>query len=291
MAALTGGLIAAGIGAAGAIGAASMSSSAAGKAADAQAAASREATQFQRDALQQQRVDSAPWMFAGQSALYSLMDNMGLSRPVSPTFYDPNSGPIGSGYAGGNNLSGAVSTLNPLNSLAQILGGGQQQAAPQGPQEMTRGLGFTQTPGYQFQVQQANDAVQNRLAALGLAGSGDAMKALATTTNGLASQEYGNYLNRLAAMAGMGQTATGQSNAATQNAANNLSNIAIGAGNNRASSILGQSQAWGNAFGQITSPTGPVMNALSGIGGWNGSSGWGSNLTPNTGYGLMSGIG
>ena len=293
-------LLAAGIGAAGAVGAATIGSGASRSAANAQAQAQQQATQFQRDALQQGRIDNAPWMFAGQSALYGLMDGMGLSRPVNPTFYDPNAGPIGSQYAQGSQDNPFAGAANPNG----ITGGQNVGVAPPGTggmnpgvanlpgqtsNAMTQRLGFQQTPGYQFQVQQANDAVQNRMAALGLAGSGDAMKALATTTSGLANQEYGNYLNRLAAMAGMGQTATQNNNAATMGAANNMSNIAMQGGNNRASSMLGQAQMWGNALGQITSPNGMVMNAFSN---WNQTPQF-QGFSGDNGYtsGIMSGLG
>jgi hypothetical protein len=291
MAAISG-LIAAGVGAAGAIGGAAMSSSAAKSAANAQAAAQQQATQFQKDALQQTRIDSAPWMYAGQTALYQLMDGLGLSRPQNPIFYDPNSGPIGSAYAQGSNQNalgrdGAFQTGGIANTPA-----GQTSNATSawgGP--MTQGAGFTQTPGYQFQVQQANDAVQNRMAALGMAGSGDAMKALATTTNGLAAQEYGNYLNRLASMAGMGQTQTSQTNAATMGAAGNMSNIAMAGGQNRASSIMSGANSWNTALGYLTNPNGPVMNAFSQQN-WGGQTPQFQGFSGDTGYssGIMSGL-
>ena len=285
MAAISG-LIAAGVGAAGAIGGAALSSSAAKSAANTQAAAQQQATQFQKDALQQTRIDNAPWMYAGQTALYQLMDGLGLARPQNPIFYDPNSGPIGSAYAQGSNQNamgqpGTPDTPGQTSNATSAWGG-----------PMTQGAGFTQTPGYQFQVQQANDAVQNRMAALGMAGSGDAMKALATTTNGLAAQEYGNYLNRLASMAGMGQTQTTNQNAATMGAAGNMSNIAMVGGQQRASSIMSGATSWNTALGYLTNPNGPVMNAMTSYGG-----GWGQTpqfqgFSGDTGYssGIMSGL-
>lgn len=295
-------LLAAGIGAAGAVGAATIGSGASRGAANAQAQSQAQATQFQRDALQQGRIDNAPWMFAGQSALYGLMDGLGLSRPVNPTFYDPNAGPIGSQYAQGS--QGQGNAFAGWGGSDGITGGPNVGVAPPGTggmnpgvanlpgqtsNAMTQRLGFQQTPGYQFQVQQANDAVQNRMAALGLAGSGDAMKALATTTSGLANQEYGNYLNRLAAMAGMGQTATQNNNAATMGAANNMSNIAMQGGNNRASSIMQGANSWNTALGYLTNPNGPVMNAFSQ--GWGGTPQF-QGFSGDNGYtsGIMSGL-
>lgn len=281
------GLLAAGLGAAGAIGSAAMGSSAASSAAQAQLQGQREATQFQREALQQSRIDSMPWMAAGQTALYGLMDGLGLSRPTNPIFFDPSAGPIGSQFAGNGGNA-------PDGNVGQGTGGQTSNGlASWGSGPMTAAKGFQQTPGYQFQVQQANDAVQNRMAALGLAGSGDAMKGIAATTQGLANAEYGNYLNRLAAMAGMGQTATNSQNALGANAANQMSGIAQAGGNARASSIMGGTNAWSGALGYLTNPNGPVMNGLQSWG-----SGWGQSAPQFSGFGgengytsgLMSGL-
>lgn len=289
MAAISG-LIAAGVGAAGAIGGAALSSSAAKSAANTQAAAQQQATQFQKDALQQTRVDNAPWMYAGQTALYQLMDGLGLSRPQNPIFYDPNSGPIGSAYAQGSNQN-AMGDQFQTGGIANAPAGQTSNATSAWGGQMTQGAGFQQTPGYQFQVQQANDAVQNRMAALGMAGSGDAMKALATTTNGLASQEYGNYLNRLASMAGMGQTQTTNNNAAAMGAAGNMSNIAMAGGQQRASSIMSGANSWNTALGYLSNPNGPVMNAMSSYN-WGGQTPQFSGFSGDNGYtsGIMSGL-
>ena len=54
-----------------------------------------------------------------------------------------------------------------------------------------------------------SDDFSNRGAnAQGLYGSGARANALTRTAAGLASQEYGNWYNRLAGLAGLGQTAT-----------------------------------------------------------------------------------
>lgn len=58
----------------------------------------------------------------------------------------------------------------------------------------------------------------------------------------------GNQFNRNAALAGIGQTAVGQTNAAGANAANNISELMTGAGNARAAGIVGQSNAYTGAL-------------------------------------------
>ena len=69
---------------------------------------------------------------------------------------------------------------------------------------------FQQSPGYQFTYDEAMRGVMQNQAARGLVGSGSTLRALQDRGAGLASQEYGNYMNRLAALSGLGQTAAGQ---------------------------------------------------------------------------------
>jgi hypothetical protein len=275
-------LVAAGIGAAGAIGGAALSSSGAKSAANTQAAATDRATKVQQDAYQQTRVDQAPWMQSGQTALYALMDGLGLSRPTNPVFYDVNSGPVGSQYgqSSGNNLSPGV--MGMLTGSPPGTGGPAATPTATAQPGMTASMGFQQTPGYAFQVQQATENTKNQMAALGMAGSGDAMRALGERTQGIANQEYGNYLNRLASLAGMGQTATNNVQNATTGMANNVSGLAVTAGNNRASSQLGEAQSWGRALGQLTAPGGLAQQGANYL---SNSFGGGSSYSQPVGYG------
>lgn len=70
------------------------------------------------------------------------------------------------------------------------------------------GQGFQESPGYQYVLDQALRGANRGANAQGLYGSGARANALTRTAAGLASQEYGNWYNRLAALAGIGQTAT-----------------------------------------------------------------------------------
>lgn len=75
---------------------------------------------------------------------------------------------------------------------------------------------FTTSPGYQFRLDQAMKAVQASQAAKGNLLSGGAMKELGDRAQGVASDEYSNYLNQLFQLAGIGQTAdTNKSNIVT----------------------------------------------------------------------------
>jgi hypothetical protein len=57
------------------------------------------------------------------------------------------------------------------------------------------GAGFHQSPGYQFQVNQALGAANRAAAAGGMLGSPQEQQNIAGTVNGIANQDYYNYLN------------------------------------------------------------------------------------------------
>ena len=99
---------------------------------------------------------------------------------------------------------------------------------------------FQASPGYQFVRDQGTSGIQNTFAARGGARSGNALKALAEFNSGLASQEYGNWWNQQAGLAGVGQnTAQGLGQLGSQFAGrigNNLQN----AGDARASGVTNQ---------------------------------------------------
>lgn len=276
-------VLAAGLGLAGS----ALSASAASKAGKAQAAAADAATQVQRDAAVQARIDSYPWAVAGASALYQYMDALGLSRPVNPIMPDLNSGPFAvepkatqaapvslpsspqspAWAYGGNgppaepgNYSGLQTSGNEPQFAPQTATQPAPAAAPQAPAStaMTPALGFQETPGYQFQVQQGERGVLNSLAALGMKNSGKALKSLETFRQGLANQEYGNYLNRLAGMAGMGQSQANQTNSLMANAATNVGNNIQQAGAARASGYVGSANAWGQGLNQVGNALGQM---------------------------------
>lgn len=70
---------------------------------------------------------------------------------------------------------------------------------------------FQTSPGYKFRLGQAQKAIENSQAARGNLLSGGALKELDEVTQGIASNEYGNYLSQLSGLVGGGQgAATGQ---------------------------------------------------------------------------------
>lgn len=94
------------------------------------------------------------------------------------------------------------------------------------------GAGFQESPGYQYQKQQMEQAGNAASAAGGFIGSPQAQAAMQQNIGGLANQEYNNYMNRVLGMYGMGlqgeqginqmgfQGATGLADQLAQNAQN-----------------------------------------------------------------------
>lgn len=98
-------------------------------------------------------------------------------------------------------------------------------------------------PGYKFRLDQGTKALERSAAARGGLFSGKTGKSLQDFSQGLASQEYGNAYNRLASLAGIGQSATNQMVNANQNTGAQLSDLATQGGNARASGYIGAYQA------------------------------------------------
>lgn len=121
--------------------------------------------------------------------------------------------------------------------------------------------GFKETPGYQFQLSEGQKAIDRSAAARGMALSGSAIKAHQRFSQGLANQTYGEYLNRLQALSGAGQTATGQAFAGYQNNSNTLASLYGAQGNAAASSYIGQANAWNGGIGNALGFLGNFMGS------------------------------
>lgn len=233
----TGLALAIGLGAAGA--GTAVSAVGASKAAGAQAGAAKNAAQLQFQ-LGQESLDFQKQQYANQQ------------KELAPW--------LQAGTQGIGTLSGLLST--PGQGL--LTPWTQQFQAPTAAQAAA-------TPGYQFALQQGQNAVQNSAAAQGGLLSTGAQKTLAGYTTGLANQTYNdvynralaeyqqsynifqgnqtNTFNRLAALSGIGQTAATNLGQLGQAAAGNIANINLGTGGQVGASTLygGAAQASGYA--------------------------------------------
>jgi hypothetical protein len=137
-----------------------------------------------------------------------------------------------------------VGALNKLSVLLGLEGNGDPEFGA-----LTKGFQFTQDdPSYQFRLNQGLKALKNSYAGKGRFLSGSAMKGINDYAQGAASQEYGqsfnrdlatrtNMFNRLASVAGTGQTAS-----------NTMGDLNTQAGNAQAAGQIGSANAMGNAL-------------------------------------------
>lgn len=171
------------------------------------------------------RQDTAPQRALGASAVDRLSRlygyNTGTPQATQPQFIDVPTG-----------MDGQTLQIPNPNYTAPT-------AAPVAGPDMSV---FTQSPDYQFNLDQGQQAINRSLAARGRSLSGAGVKEGARYASGLASREYGAFVDRLMQQAGLGSTGIGASAAAGANSAGNVASIVGNAGNARAS-IYGQQAA------------------------------------------------
>lgn len=123
--------------------------------------------------------------------------------------------------------------------------------------------GFKVDPGYQFRLDQGMQAQDRGAAARGGLYSGGHQADLANFNQGLASQEYGNYYQRLMGLAGLGQnSAVGAGQMGQQNA-NAISGLYGQIGNAQAGAATNSANAWSNAASGLAGLAGQYMGARS----------------------------
>lgn len=177
-------------------------------------------------------------------------------------------GAVGSGVAGAEQASGqkaaAATQQNMFNTIV-----GQEQPFLQGGygaeatlSDMTKPGGYLAQqfnpteqdlenyPGYKFQLDQGNLALNSANSAGGSALSGAAMKNLMNFNQGLAASNYSNYFNqfqtqqnnifnRLQGIASMGQNAAGNLGSAGANLGSGIASAQAGAAGSIAGGIAG----------------------------------------------------
>jgi hypothetical protein len=131
----------------------------------------------------------------------------------------------------------------------------------QNPQGITHDVSaddVMKDPGYAFGLRQGEQAIARRASASGGRLSGAQLKAASQFGTNYASTKYGeayqrrqDRLNRLAAIAGVGQTATAGSAAAGASSANAISGILQNQGDTNAAARLAQGNIWGGVANQF----------------------------------------
>lgn len=155
---------------------------------------------------------------------------------------------------------------------------------------------FQAGPGYEFAVNSGLDAIDRRAASRGMLGSGNTNADSITFSQGLANQEWQQYLTNLGAVSGSGQTAA--SNQASQldqlastinNTNSNIGNLAwqkeTGVGNSQAQMYQDQYAAeqaasanmWSAIFG-VGDLAAKFMGGGSSVPNWSGASSQNSSI-------------
>jgi hypothetical protein len=248
-----------------AVGGTILQANAAKSAANAQAQGNQAAIDEQRRQFDiiQGRLD--PYYNVGKQALNTLGGVYGYGssaqqqQPLSYADWSKQNGGAPTGMGGGGyGLSGGA--LGNYMGYQNYVKNFQPTAASGGGMAGPDYSSFYQSPDYNFRRTEGTRGIEQSAAARGGAFSGNALKALNQYNSNLAAGEFGNWWNRQAGLAGIGQNATNTLANAGQASATNIGNAMIGQGDARASGIVGGANAWGNLLG--------------GLAGFGGRSGW-----------------
>lgn len=287
-------------------------SDAAGDAADAQQAATAASIAEQRRQYDQSRMDNLPFLQGGTAGmqellkLYGLVPNTGKTRAqlreeLLPAYTNAATAPVWNpGYDVGPETTypgswtqGQNGSIDEARLNAAIEQAYAQQEADRRAMMADPSFGSAfkpidagdvmNEPGYQFGLQQGQTALDRKIAAMGGRVSGQALKAAsrynsdyATTRYGQAydrnNQERQTKLNRIAELAGIGQTAVGQTTQAGQNSTNAISQLLSSQGDATGAARMAQGNIWGNVANQIGAAYGrkttPANYGTAGFGGF-----------------------
>lgn len=126
--------------------------------------------------------------------------------------------------------------------------------------------GMASDPGYQFRLQQGQQALDRASSARGGMGSGRYLKDAMGYNQGMASQEYGNYFNRLNTMAGIGQHAADTWAGAIMGDSAMATNSMTGNSDNQMNAQLASGQARAGAYSGYANAVGQLMGSVGGGG-------------------------
>ena len=217
-----------------------------------QASGQKAAARTQADMFNTINQQEQPFIQPGYNAENSLSELLGLSTPTGPR-----------GTATGTNLPGGylTQTFNPTQAALENY------------------------PGYKFQRDQGDLAVQSANSAGGSALSGPALKSLIGFNQGLAASNYGNFFNqfqtqqnnifnRLSGIASMGQNAASNVGNAGTTLGTGIAQAQAGAAGSIAGGVVGASNSIGNSVslasllnGQSSNPYVTPQGTITGYGG------------------------
>lgn len=255
------------------------------------------ALSLQDKIYKENRQDVMPWYQTGKSALDMLGGYLGipgtggsaksrdqLIAELTPKYttsqnYNKNGDPISEAMAArhGRSRRDVVNQIG-LDKAVNAALANQPTSDPEGFGSLMEEFSldkFQADPGYQFRLDEQNKAIERAAAARGQYFDPSTVKALTEYGGNLADQTYGdaynrynndqnNIFNRLAAMAGIGQTATGQMISSGQGYADQAGTIYGNMGNTITSANVAKANQ-PSMFDTL------MKGGVSVLGGWAGS--------------------
>jgi hypothetical protein len=197
-----------------------------------QAAGADRATEESRRQFDLSRQDQLPWLQTGGQALNQLARLYGL----------------------GGGSGGAGQAIDPNT--------GQPIGIP-GASNAPDYSAFYNSPDYMFARDMGEQAIERSAAARGGLLSGNTLAAASRFNSGLATQNFGNYVNRLQSLAGVGQSTAQNLGQLGSEAAGQIGANERYAGDARASGLLGSAAA----YRQGESNTIGIIGQFGGFGG------------------------
>jgi hypothetical protein len=144
---------------------------------------------------------------------------------------------------------------------------------------------FKESPSYQFALSEGQQGIQRAASATGRLGSGAYLKDATKYAEGLASQEYTNFLNRyyqsltpFQSLSGLGQTTAAQMANSSNALGNSIAQNELYAGSASAAGTIGSYGAIGKAMGEGARAVGSWgLNNIFGSGSGYGNGGYTNN--------------
>lgn len=150
-------------------------------------------------------------------------------------------------------FDGAIGRLDPFVNDGRRAGALYQDSLGlNGAEGNGRAVGaFQASPGYQYQVDQATDAVARKASAMGALGSGNTAAAIADRARNLANTEYGGWQDRLAGLDQRAFQAAGAQAGLQGQYGTTLANLGQSQGRDEAGIYTGAATGESNAFQNI----------------------------------------
>lgn len=124
------------------------------------------------------------------------------------------------------------------------------------------GQGYQQSPGYNFAVQQGQQGINNAAASGGMLGTPQHEQESAAMNQGLANQDYGNYMDNIMKIFNVGQSGTGglitQGAASSSDLASSLAQALAGKSGLQYAGQANQNNQTGNLLNGIMSMFGKM---------------------------------